>query len=113
MSGASPPEAPPYRITKLSSAPLMIWIVLVLAATAILAWLLSTLRRYEHESAAAALEQVADLREELDRLRLRVQALEAIAAADEEPPLVLPEEPGRATGETDSLSSGKGSPVHP
>ncbi|WP_456427483.1 hypothetical protein [Rhodocaloribacter sp.] len=91
----------------------MIWMALVLAATAILAWLLSTLRKYEHESAAAALEQVTALREELDHLRLRVQALEAIAAADEEAPLTLPEEPERAAGGPDSVSSGRRAPIRP
>ena len=91
----------------------MIWMVLVLAATAILAWLLSTLRKYEHESAAAALEQVTALREELDRLRLRVQALEAIAAADDEAPLTLPEEPERAADGPDSVSSGQRAPIRP
>jgi len=92
---------------------IMIWMALVLAATAILAWLLSTLRKYEHESATAALEQVTALREELDRLRLRVQALEAIAAADEELPPVLPEEPERVVGEPDSVSSSRRPPVRP
>lgn len=58
----------------------MIWIAITLAACALLAWLLATLRRYEHESASAALREVQGMREELEALRLRVQALEAIAA---------------------------------
>ncbi len=60
----------------------MFWIGLVLAASALLAWLLVALRRYEHESASAALLEVRSVREELEALRLRVQALEAIAAED-------------------------------
>ncbi len=91
----------------------MTWIVLVLAATAILAWLLTALRSYERESASAALEEAAALREELEHLRLRVQALEAIAAADEEPPLPLPDDIEPITGETDSVSSVKRSSIRP
>ncbi len=64
----------------------MFFIGIVLVACALLAWLLVSLRRYEHESAAAALEMAAGLKEEMQALRLRIEALEAIAAAGDAPP---------------------------
>ncbi len=74
----------------------MFWIILALAAGALLAVLLVSLRRYERESAAAALEEVTALREELDAITRRVQALEAIAAGDGfgeiEPPMLSEEQ---------------------
>jgi hypothetical protein len=82
----------------------MYWIVIVLAASALLAWLLVALRRYEHESAAAALEEVERLRETVDALTGRIEHLEAIAAADERLP--VPEEINMTTKDSDSLSSG-------
>ena len=64
----------------------MLWIGQVLIACALLAWLVVASRRYEHESATAALEEVEVLREQLEALQQRVQNLEAIAAEDERLP---------------------------
>jgi len=79
----------------------MFLIGLVLIACALLAWLLVALRRYEHESAAAALKTVNDLQDELGALRLRVESLEAIAAAEES--IIQP----------DTLVESVSSPEHP
>ena len=73
----------------------MLWIWTTLLAAALLAWLLIALRRYERESAAAALREAEQLREEFEALAVRVRHLEAIAAADSslsgsQPPSSLP-----------------------
>lgn len=82
----------------------MFWIVIILMASGLLAWLLVALRRYEHESAAAALEEVERLREAVDALTRRIEHLETIAAADEGLP--VPEEIILPSKDSDSLSSG-------
>ncbi|GIV61709.1 MAG: hypothetical protein KatS3mg044_0575 [Rhodothermaceae bacterium] len=63
----------------------MFWVVIVLAATALLAWLLVALRRFEHESATAALDEVRALRAEMEHLEHRVRVLEALAASGDDP----------------------------
>ena len=73
----------------------MLWIWLILIACALLAGLLVALRRYERESATAALRRVEQLQGEVERLTRRVQHLEAIAAeeggpASEPPPSTTP-----------------------
>lgn len=80
----------------------MVWIFTILAASGLLAWLLVALRRYEHESAVAALDEVEQLRETIDALTLRVQNLEAIAAEER---LKGPDEIIVPPKEGDSLSS--------
>lgn len=74
----------------------MFWIWLVVLAGIALIALLFGLRRYERESAVAARKAVDALRTEVEDLRERVQALEAIAAS----------EPLSADPELDDLSEG-------
>ena len=94
----------------------MIWILFALFACGLVAFLLTSLRRYERESAAAAREQIEALQAELAQVVERVQTLEAIAAADPAEPKLDArvrfdeEAPPAATSAPASVSSATSTP---
>ena len=63
----------------------MIWIGIALVASAFVLLLVHAARRYERESAAAALERVKRLEERADDIQRRIENLEAIASGDDDP----------------------------
>ena len=69
----------------------MVWMVFLIFAVVLAAGLLVALRRYERESASAALREVEALHARIDDLTRRLQNLEAIAAAEDVPAGAPPE----------------------
>ena len=61
----------------------MIWFVATAAAAVLVYALIRTMRQYEQESAAAALEQVTELMELTMDLQRRIENLEAIVTSVE------------------------------
>ena len=59
----------------------MIWFVAAVAAAVLIFALIRTMRQFEQQSAATALEQVAELTELYVDLQRRIENLEAIATS--------------------------------
>jgi sensor domain CHASE-containing protein len=66
----------------------MTWFIVAVAAGILMVLLVRTMKQYEKESAAAALEQVTQLTEVTMGLEKRIQNLEAIVTAVDTDPVV-------------------------
>lgn len=75
----------------------MIWLIVTVSAALLVYLMIRTMRQYEQESAAAAMEQVAQLTELTMNLEHRIENLEAIVTA-------VDVEPRETVGEGESPS---------
>ena len=66
----------------------MTWLIVAVSAGILMVLLVRTMKQYENESAAAALEQVTQLTEVTMGLEKRIENLEAIVTAVDTNPVV-------------------------
>jgi len=86
----------------------MIWIGIALIASISVLFLLNAARRYEKESAAAALDRVKRLEERADDLERRIENLETIATGDYDPDFERRDSTGGNTAEKQRLRQRSG-----